>query len=149
MKVISHLFKIIFIFIPIQLFFIFFLGSCSSSIERNDKKPSSFLSFLDASIPGWFSPYKPEIIQGNFISKQMVERLKKGQTKEQVITILGTPLIVDSFNPEKWNYVFIIKKSEEVSENTSFFVEFQNNKLRVWGGESAENSTQYDKVLNN
>jgi outer membrane protein assembly factor BamE len=56
-------------------------------------------------IPG-FTPYKMEIQQGNFVDQDMVSRLKAGMSREQVRFILGTPLVVDVFHADRWDYVF-------------------------------------------
>lgn len=36
----------------------------------------------------------------------MVDKLQVGMTKPQVQFILGTPLIVDTFNPTRWDYYY-------------------------------------------
>jgi outer membrane protein assembly factor BamE len=36
----------------------------------------------------------------------MVDKLQVGMTKSQVQFILGTPLIVDTFNPTRWDYYY-------------------------------------------
>jgi outer membrane protein assembly factor BamE len=56
-------------------------------------------------IPG-FTPYKMEIQQGNYVSQEMISRLKPGMTREQVRFILGTALVVDLFHTDRWDYVF-------------------------------------------
>lgn len=37
----------------------------------------------------------------------MVDKLQVGMTKPQVQFIMGTPLIVDTFNPTRWDYYYI------------------------------------------
>ena len=44
-----------------------------------------------------FGVYKLDINQGNYLSQDQVDRLKVGQTKQQVRAILGTPLVVSAF----------------------------------------------------
>jgi len=56
-------------------------------------------------LPGLL-PYKMEIQQGNFVTQDMVSRLKPGMTKDQVRFILGTPLVADIFHAERWDYVY-------------------------------------------
>ncbi len=58
------------------------------------------------SVPQMVTPYRMEIQQGNFISQTMVAQLKPGMTREQVRFILGTPLLVDPFHSNRWDYVF-------------------------------------------
>ena len=52
------------------------------------------------------TPYRIEIQQGNFVSQEMVAQLKPGMTREQVRFALGTPLVVDPFHAERWDYVY-------------------------------------------
>jgi outer membrane protein assembly factor BamE len=52
------------------------------------------------------TPYRMEIQQGNFVTQEMVAQLKPGMTRDQVRFILGTPLVVDPFHAERWDYVF-------------------------------------------
>jgi outer membrane protein assembly factor BamE len=50
--------------------------------------------------------YQQNVSQGNYLSKEQVDQLKVGMTREQVKFLLGTPLLVDPFRPERWEYVF-------------------------------------------
>src|SRR4051812_46517976 len=45
-----------------------------------------------------FSPYRPDIQQGNFVSQEMLAQIKPGQTRDQVKFLLGTPLLTDVFH---------------------------------------------------
>ena len=124
-----------------SLFFLFTTSSCSNLLNANSEK-SSVLSFLEKTAPKWLTPYKADIVQGNYISENMILLLKKGHTKEQVKIILGTPLLVDPFKPSRWDYVFNIKKNNGTKENRSFFVEFENDKLFHWEGKVVESSLE-------
>ena len=53
------------------------------------------------------TPYRMEIQQGNFVTQQMVAQLKPGMTKDQVKFVLGSPLLVDPFHSDRWDYVFL------------------------------------------
>lgn len=54
----------------------------------------------------FFSPYRIEIQQGNYISQDAMNQIKPGMTKDQVRGILGTPLINDVFHIDRWDYVY-------------------------------------------
>ena len=49
--------------------------------------------------------YKLTIQQGNIVSQEMVDRLKPGMTRSQVQFVLGNPVLADSFEQDRWNYV--------------------------------------------
>jgi outer membrane protein assembly factor BamE len=57
-------------------------------------------------------PYRPDMVQGNFISKEQLDRLKVGMDREEVKVILGTPLITSVMHPNRWDYVFAFKRGD-------------------------------------
>jgi outer membrane protein assembly factor BamE len=69
------------------------LGGCSTS---------GMLSSL--------TPHKVDVIQGNFVSKEMVAALKPGMSKDAVGEVLGTPLLISVFHADRWDYVFTIRR---------------------------------------
>ena len=56
--------------------------------------------------PGFINEYKIDIQQGNVLTQEMVSQLKPGQTRDQVRFLLGTPLVVDIFHQQRWDYVY-------------------------------------------
>ncbi len=50
--------------------------------------------------------YKIDIQQGNAIEAEAVNKIILGMSKEQVRFVLGNPLIVDSFHPDRWDYIY-------------------------------------------
>ena len=52
------------------------------------------------------SIHKVTVQQGNIVSQDMVDKLKIGMTKIQVQYIMGTPLIMDTFDPSRWDYYY-------------------------------------------
>ncbi len=59
-----------------------------------------------------FKPYRPDMVQGNFISKEQLEKLKLGMDREEVKVVLGTPLITSVMHPNRWDYVFAFKRGD-------------------------------------
>ena len=49
--------------------------------------------------------YKLDINQGNYVTQDQVDKLKVGQTRQQVRIALGTPLLTDAFHANRWDYV--------------------------------------------
>jgi outer membrane protein assembly factor BamE len=77
------------------------------------------------------SPYRMEIQQGNLVTQEMVAKLTPGLTKDQVRFILGTPLIVDPFRVDRWDYIFIRQpENRSEVERRSIAVFFEDNKLK-------------------
>jgi outer membrane protein assembly factor BamE len=54
--------------------------------------------------------YRINIQQGNFLDQAAVEQIKAGMTRSQVRYLLGTPMVADSFNKERWDYIYYLKK---------------------------------------
>lgn len=76
-------------------------------------------------------PYRIEIQQGNFVSQEMVSQLKPGMSKEQVRFVMGTPLIIDSFHADRWDYVFRRQKANSSElEQRKLAVFFEDGKLK-------------------
>ena len=54
--------------------------------------------------------FRIDVPQGNFLDEQNVEKLRIGMTKEQVIFVLGNPVLRDSFNTDTFYYVYEMKR---------------------------------------
>ena len=78
--------------------------------------------------------YRPDIQQGNFISREMVAQLKTGMTKEQVSFLLGTPLLIDVFHTERWDYPFRLKKGDGQVTTSNVTVFFENDRVAKFEG---------------
>jgi outer membrane protein assembly factor BamE len=76
------------------------------------------------------TPYKIDIQQGNYVDQQMVAKLKPGMTRSQVRFILGTPLVVDPFRTDRWDYVYVLHKAGELIEQRRIAVIFEQDKLK-------------------
>ena len=84
-----------------------------------------------------FGVYKLDINQGNFLSQDMVEKLKVGQTRTQVRQILGTPLVMTVFRDDRWDYSYLFLRQGRVVEQRKFTVYFVDEKLARWEGDEA------------
>jgi outer membrane protein assembly factor BamE len=79
--------------------------------------------------------HKPDIQQGNIITPEMVAELKPGMSKRQVRFVLGTPLLIDVFHQERWDYPFTMKKRNEPLEIKRFSVFFKGDELASYEGD--------------
>jgi outer membrane protein assembly factor BamE len=79
---------------------------------------------------GCLSVYKVEVQQGNVVSQDMIDKLKPGMTRSQVRFVLGTPLVTDSFHPNRWDYYYYLRRSEEkTGETRRLTLIFKNDTL--------------------
>ncbi len=80
------------------------------------------------------SPYRMDVRQGNMVSQEMVAQLRPGLSREQVRFILGSPLVVDMFHADRWDYVYRFQPGHGEIQQRVLTVFFQDNKLlRVAG----------------
>ncbi len=85
------------------------------------------LSVLSAcsSVPRIVNEYKIDVQQGNVLTQEMVSQLKPGLSRDQVRFILGTPVLMDMFHANRWDYVYWLKKgSTGAVEKREFSVFF-------------------------
>jgi outer membrane protein assembly factor BamE len=75
------------------------------------------------------SPYKMDVQQGNLVTREMIARLQPGMTRSQVRFALGTPLVVDPFRADRWDYVYVYMKQGAVTEQRRIVVVFKDEKL--------------------
>jgi outer membrane protein assembly factor BamE len=54
--------------------------------------------------------YRIDIPQGNYLDDRDVKKLRISMTKEQVIYVLGRPVVEDSFDTNTWYYVYEMKR---------------------------------------
>jgi outer membrane protein assembly factor BamE len=84
--------------------------------------------------------YKIDVNQGNYLSQDMVDKLKVGMTKPQVRTVLGTPLVTSAFRDNRWDYVYEFARQGKVREHRQFTAYFVDDKLARWEGDEMPQS---------
>lgn len=78
---------------------------------------------------GLVTPYKIDIVQGNFVSREQVAALKQGMSRVQVRDILGTPLLTSIFHADRWDYVFTFNRQGVEPQASRVTVFFQGDVL--------------------
>ena len=76
------------------------------------------------------APHKIDIQQGNYVDEAMVAKLKAEMTRSQVRFILGTPLIADVFHQNRWDYVYLTGKANDVRAQHKITVIFDGDRLK-------------------
>lgn len=75
-------------------------------------------------------PYhKPDIQQGNVIAQTQVNKLKKGMSKQQVIAILGAPLVKPAFITNQLSYIYTNKVNRGKYTQKRLILQFKHDKL--------------------
>ena len=108
------------------------VSGCSNSLTKTPKLPK----MPKLSLPSWAKPkmpsinlYKPTIMQGSVLDMSEVNKLQLGMSKDNVISIIGTPTIVDSFNKNQWNYIHQTSMGQEQLLNYRLILTFVDNLL--------------------
>ena len=84
--------------------------------------------------------YKIDVNQGNYLSQDMVDKLKVGMTRPQVRATLGTPLVNSAFRDARWDYVYEFQRQGKVREHRQFTVFFADDTLARWEGDEMPQS---------
>ena len=56
--------------------------------------------------------YKMNIQQGNYLVADSVSQLKEGMTRSQVRFLLGTPMVPDAFDDDRWDYYYFFSSQK-------------------------------------
>lgn len=76
------------------------------------------------------SPHRIPIQQGNHVTQEMLDKLRPGMTQNQVRFVLGTPLLVEPFREDRWDYVHHKVVGDKVVEQRRVTVLFQDGLLK-------------------
>ena len=79
--------------------------------------------------------YEVVISQGNLVDQEMMDKLEVGMTESQVKFVMGSPLISDTFYPNRWDYFTSVTQVEAVYTNQKISLFFEENILLKWEGE--------------
>lgn len=91
----------------------------------------------------FFSPYRPDIQQGNFVSEEMLAQLKIGMTRDQVRFIFGTSLASDIFHADRWDYPFRLAKGNGEITTSRVTVFFKDGKVDHYEGGHLPTEKEY------
>lgn len=84
---------------------------------------------------GGIGPHRIDVQQGNALDQESVAKLKPGLTRSQVRFLLGTPLLVDPFHPNRWDYVYTFHKAGKLTEQKRITLYFDNDVLQRMEGD--------------
>lgn len=73
--------------------------------------------------------YKIDIQQGNVITQDMLAQLEKGMDPKKVQFVMGTPIIHDTFNADRWDYLYTFMEGGGGTERRLITLVFVDDKL--------------------
>jgi outer membrane protein assembly factor BamE len=96
-----------------------------------------------------FKPYVPEVVQGNFVSKEQRQALSMGMPRSQVRDVLGTPLVSSLFHADRWDYAFSIKRQGVPEQKFHLTVNFKGDALAAIEGDDLPSEAEFVQRLSN
>ncbi len=69
------------------------------------------------------------IQQGNVITQDMVDKLKPGMTKRQVLFVMGEPVVKNPFEHDRWDYIYTIKPPRQPTAQSRMTLFFEDDGL--------------------
>jgi outer membrane protein assembly factor BamE len=82
--------------------------------------------------------YRMNIQQGNFLEPRAVSQLQVGMTRSQVRYLLGTPMVPDAFDKDRWDYLYYLKKGRlRAPEQRHLIVYFEEDKVSRFDNKDA------------
>ena len=75
--------------------------------------------------------------QGNVITQEMIDKLKPGMTRRQVAFVMGEPVLRNSFDPDRWDYVYSVLIPNIGTQQMKMSLFFENDVLAYFTGDMA------------
>jgi outer membrane protein assembly factor BamE len=102
-----------------------------------------------SSLPDLPKIYKPEVVQGNFVSREQVQALRAGMPRQSVRDVLGTPLVTSLFHADRWDYAFTIRRQGAEPQQRRFSVFFKGDVLDRIEGDPLPTEAEFAAKLDN
>lgn len=84
--------------------------------------------------------YRMDIQQGNFLEGKTVDKLEAGMTRNQVRYLLGTPMVPDLFDKDRWDYLYYFEGRRKKSARRHLVVFFKDDKVTRFDRDNVPNS---------
>jgi outer membrane protein assembly factor BamE len=98
-------------------------------------------------VSGMLTPYKVEVVQGNFVSSEQVAVLRPGLTRNQVREVLGSPLLTSLFHADRWDYVFTIRRQGVEPQARKLALFFKGDELERFEGDTMPSEAEFVSKL--
>lgn len=79
--------------------------------------------------------YKLSIQQGNYLEQKDIDKLRPGMTRDQVLFVLGDPMVRSSFSDTRWEYQYWLRVDERVAKKKNLTLFFKDDLLEKLEGD--------------
>lgn len=73
--------------------------------------------------------HKIDIQQGNIVTQEMLDQLALNMPAQKVRLILGTPMLIDTFHPHRWDYLYSLQRGSHKREQRRITLLFEKEQL--------------------
>jgi len=84
--------------------------------------------------------HKVTVQQGNVITQEMIDSLKPGMTRAQVAYIMGEPIVRNTFDQDRWDYIYTIDVPGVYGDEKRMSLHFDDDKLTYFTGDYVPDS---------
>jgi outer membrane protein assembly factor BamE len=98
-------------------------------------------------VPNVLRPYRPDVQQGNIITRDMVEQLRPGMTRDQVRFLLGTPMLTDIFHQDRWDYTYYLRRKSGETQIRKLSIRFAEGKLTKFDSDAMPTEPLADSLI--
>lgn len=79
--------------------------------------------------------HKIDIQQGNVVTQDMLAQLRPAMEKKKVLFVMGTPVVQDTFNAGRWDYIYMFHEGGGDTERRLITLVFKDDKLHHLEGD--------------
>ena len=103
------------------------LAGCSASMPKMPK-----FKLPKLGIP---RVHKITVQQGNVITQEMIDSLKPGMTRTQVAYIMGEPIVRNTFDRDRWDYIYTLEIPGRFEQEKRISLHFDEDRLAYFTGD--------------
>jgi outer membrane protein assembly factor BamE len=98
--------------------------------------------------PPFMQPYRPDVQQGNVVTREMVDQLRPGMSRDQVRFLLGTPMLASVFHQDRWDYIYYLKRGKgSEMQSRKLVVYFKDSRLERFESDAMPIETMADNLI--
>ncbi len=79
--------------------------------------------------------HKVTVQQGNVITQEMIDSLKPGMTRAQVAFVMGEPIVRNTFDRDRWDYIYTLEVPGIFEQEKRISLHFEEDKLAYFTGD--------------
>jgi outer membrane protein assembly factor BamE len=79
--------------------------------------------------------HRVTVQQGNVITQRMIDQLRPGMTRSQVAFVMGEPIFRNTFNDDRWDYLYSLEIPGTFREQKRLTIYFENDLMTHFSGD--------------